>query len=81
MQVTVDDLKKIFSPLIPAEKLSKLDPGLPMVGQGVDSLLLTGLAVALENIYQVKISPEDSLTLKTLDDVVAFVNRAGAVGE
>lgn len=77
MKVTVDDLKKIFSPIITDETLAKLDPALPMVGQGVDSLALTGLAVALESTYHVKITPEDGIKLKTLNDVVTFINTAG----
>ena len=81
MQVTVDDLKKIFSPIIPDKILSKLDPTLPMVGQGVDSLALTGLAVALESSYHIAITPEEGIKLKSLNDVVAFINKAGATGK
>lgn len=81
MHVTAADLKKTFTGLIPAEALSKLDPGLPMVSQGVDSLALTALAVALENTYQVKVTPEEGLKLKTLNDVAEFINRTGVSGK
>lgn len=81
MKVSVADLKKLFAPMIPEEAFSRLDPGLPLAGQGVDSLALTGLAVALENVYRVTITPEDGIKLKTLDDIVAFLDQAGAAGK
>lgn len=77
MPVTVDDVKKVFAPAIPAAVLDKINPSQPMVGQGVDSLALTALAVALQNGFGVVIGPEQGLKLKTLDDVVDFINAAG----
>jgi acyl carrier protein len=76
MKVTVDELKKCFAPAIPADVLAKLDPALPLATQGVDSLSLTTMAVALQNTYKVKLTVEDGLKLKTLNDVITFLNKA-----
>lgn len=76
MQVSADELKKCFAQIIPEQTLSKLDPGLPLAAQGVDSLAMTAMAVALQNVYKVTIGVEDGLKLKTLNDVAAFLNKA-----
>lgn len=74
MSVTIADLKKVFAIALPAEKLAKVDPALPLTGQGVDSLAITAMAVALQNAYGVTLTVEEGLKLKTLNDVVAFLN-------
>ena len=76
MKTTINDLKRIFASAIPADILAKLDPAQPMAAQGVDSLAMTTLAVALQDAYKLKISVEDGIKLRTLNDVVAFVNNA-----
>ncbi len=76
MQVTVADIRKCLEKAVPAGIMDRMDPAKPMVGQGVDSLALTIMAVTLQTTYQVKISPEDGLTLRTLDDITAFINRS-----
>jgi acyl carrier protein len=76
MSATLEDIKKTFVFAIPADVLAKLDPAKPLISQGVDSLAMTAMAVALQNAFKVKISVEDGLKLKTLNDVLAFVNKA-----
>lgn len=75
MKATVEDLKQCLVPIVPAEVLAALDPDRPMVEQGVDSLALTAMAVALQHAYKVTIGVEDGLKLRTLRDVAAFLNR------
>ena len=77
MSVTLDDVKKVFAQSVPPAVLDKIDPAQPMVRQGIDSLALTILAVAVQNNFGVSISPEQGLRLKTLNDVTAFLNDAG----
>jgi acyl carrier protein len=76
MKTTVEDLKKCFKGIIADDVLAKLDPTQPMVGQGVDSLAITTMAVELQNTYKVTITVEEGVKLKTLNDVVAFLNKA-----
>ncbi|OQX15105.1 MAG: hypothetical protein BWK76_13665 [Desulfobulbaceae bacterium A2] len=76
MQVTVEDLKKCFKNTIADDVLAQLDPAKPLAAQGMDSLALTAMAVVLQNTYKVTIGVEESISLKTLNDVVAFLNKA-----
>lgn len=76
MKVTIEDLKKSFKNIMPDALLDKLDPAKPLVDQGVDSLALTAMAVALQNIYKVTLSVEDTVKLKSLNDVVAYLKKA-----
>jgi acyl carrier protein len=75
MTVTAADILKTFEIAIPKDVMARLDPDKPFLEQGVDSLGLTAMAVALQNVYGVKIGVEDGLRLKTLNDAAAFVNR------
>jgi acyl carrier protein len=56
--------------------VAELDPGSPLATQGVDSVDCPAFAVALEGKYHLTISDSDSLRLKTLNDFIAFVERA-----
>jgi len=76
MIVTSSDLKKVFAKTVPADVMAKLDPAQPMAAQGVDSLAITAMAVALQHTYGVAVTPEDGVKLKTLNDVAAFINKA-----
>ena len=76
MSATLEDLKKTFAFAVPADVLAKLDPAQPLTAQGVDSLAMTAMAVAVQTAFGVKISVAEGLKLKTLNDVLAFVNKA-----
>lgn len=78
MKASIDDIKKVFSMALNADILATLDPSKPFTAQGVDSLALTAMAVALQDAYKIKISVEDGLKLKTLNDVAAYVNKVAA---
>lgn len=74
MPVTAQDILNTFASVLPADVLAKIDPALPLVAQGVDSLALTGLALAIQNTFSIKITAEDSMILKSVNDVVALIN-------
>lgn len=78
MNVTAADLKKIFGKAVPADVIAKIDPDQPMAAQGVDSLAITAMAVALQHTYGVTVAPEDGVRLKTLNDVAAWINKVKA---
>ncbi len=78
MSVTAADLKKVFAKAVPADVMAKIDPAQPMAAQGVDSLAITAMAVALQHAYGVTVTPEDGVRLKTLNDVAAWVNTVKA---
>jgi acyl carrier protein len=76
VKATVENLKKCFENLVPADVLANLDPSKPLTVQGVDSLALTAMAVAIQNAFNVTIGVEDGVKLKTLNDVADFLNRS-----
>ena len=77
MKTTADEVMKMFSAVLTHDVASKLDPTKPMVGQGVDSLALTALAVGIQNNFNIQISPEEGIKLKTVNYVVDFINKFG----
>ncbi len=75
MAVTAKDILATFESAVPGDVFKTMDPERPMLEQGLDSLSLAAMAVALQNVYKVKVTVEDGLQLKTVNDVVDFVNR------
>jgi len=61
---------------IPTEIVEALDPDVPLVAQGLDSADFPLFILALEERYRVAISDVDSLRLRTLHDVAAFLDAA-----
>ena len=74
MAVTATDIITTLNKTIPSEVLAKLDPVQSLLDQGLDSLALTAMAVALQEKYKIKLSVDDSMKLKTINDIAAFVN-------
>ena len=77
MAVSVTELKELMLQIGMDKKLvAEIDPNSPLATQGVDSVDCPAFAVALEGKYNVTITDSDSLRLKTLNDFIAFVERA-----
>ncbi|HSJ99768.1 MAG TPA: phosphopantetheine-binding protein [Kofleriaceae bacterium] len=55
-----------------------LKPDVPLVRQGLDSLDMITLLHQVELAYDVVVSDERAAHLRTLDDIVAFLNSADA---
>ena len=73
----IAEVKAILLDLpIPAEIVEALDPDVPLVAQGLDSADFPLFILALEERYRVAISDVDSLRLRTLHDVAAFLDAA-----
>ncbi|MDW7658854.1 MAG: phosphopantetheine-binding protein [Bacillota bacterium] len=63
----------IASADIPVERL---DDGIELIKDlNMDSLALYELVIELEEHYQLQISDEDIDRLKTLDDIVSYIER------
>ena len=60
-------------PVTPADDL--------LADLGLDSLGLTVLAVGLENRYRVKLSQEDAVGLRTVEDLAKLVVRRSEASE
>ena len=54
--------------------IADLKADVPLVSQGLDSLDMATLMLALESKYKKTIPPEKSARLRTIQDIVAFLN-------
>ncbi len=52
-----------------------LAPDRPLLDQGIDSVDFPAIAVAIEKKFSRSMADADTAKLKTLNDLVAFVNR------
>ncbi|QGY41865.1 hypothetical protein GM415_17635 [Pseudodesulfovibrio cashew] len=74
MSVTTADVLELFSTVVTPETLQGIDPDQPLLTQGVDSLALTSLAVALQREFSIELTIADAITLRTVNDIVCFIN-------
>ena len=74
MVTTEDVLRVARAADLPAAG-SNLKADVPLVSQGFDSLDMATLMLELERAYNQAIPPEKAARLRTLDDIVAFLNR------
>ncbi|WP_319779903.1 acyl carrier protein [Maridesulfovibrio sp.] len=77
MSVTVANVIELFASAVPPETLDKIDPDTPLLTQGVDSLALTTLAVALQREFSIELTIADTIALRTVNDIVNFINAKG----
>lgn len=77
MNATIQALKELMLDIgIERTTVDSLDPAAPLAAQGLDSIDYPAFSVALEKRYQLTISDSDSLTLKSLNDFIAFLERS-----
>jgi acyl carrier protein len=79
MPATTADLKRLIarsgvSPLI----AEQMDPAAPLSRQGVDSITYPLFILNVEEHFGVRISDEQALSLRTLNDFLALLNRGPA---
>lgn len=75
MKVTGKDIVAIMKEVgIDPTIIDQLKPDLPLLKQGLDSIDFPVIAVATEKKYGIDFSDADASKLKTLNDLVDFVN-------
>ncbi len=57
------------------ELIDGIDPNIPLLVQGVDSLDFPAIAVAAERKFGVDISDAGAARLKTINDLVRYINE------
>ena len=71
---TINELKELMLKIgMDGELVAGLDPAEALSLQGVDSVDCPAFAVAVEELYGVKLSDADSLKLKTLSDFANYI--------
>jgi acyl carrier protein len=72
--VTNEDVLQALEGIDISTPIADLAVDVPLVQQGVDSLDMATLMLALESKYKKAISPEKSARLRTIRDIVTFLN-------
>lgn len=72
--VTIEDILRIVEESDLPVDASKLEAGAPLITQGFDSLDMATLMLAVESRYKKAIPPEQAARLRTLKNIVDFLN-------
>lgn len=78
MMVNLNDIKSILeNSNLRRINVTNLQTDIPLVEQGLDSLDMFNVFLNVEEKYNIKIEDKDFDVLKTINDIVAFIdNRA-----
>ena len=72
--ITNEDVLQALEGIDVSTPIADLKADVPLVSQGLDSLDMATLMLALESKYKKTIPPEKSARLRTIQDIVAFLN-------
>lgn len=72
--ITNEDVLQALEGIDVSTPIAELKADVPLVSQGLDSLDMATLMLALESKYKKNIPPEKSARLRTIKDIVAFLN-------
>jgi len=74
MAVTVEDIVKVIQQTNVVEDPDKLRRDIKLTDQGIDSLDMFSVILALQEQYQIEISDEDVDRLHTIEDLQTYLN-------
>jgi acyl carrier protein len=72
--VTTEDILRTMETVKVLTPVADIDVKVPLVAQGLDSLDVATLMLALESKYNRTIPPEKAARLRTVADIAAFLN-------
>jgi acyl carrier protein len=75
---TENTIRELLHQVIPAAEPSSFKGNIPLDEQGVDSLDMSHVMLLVEEKLGVRIPDEDLDSLRTLDDIVAYVTNKSA---
>jgi len=75
MSISVETLTAALKKSKALKNPERLDPARPLPAQGVDSLEMVSIYLAVEENFDIKIPDEDANALITLNDLVAYVEK------
>ncbi len=74
--ISASDLLAVFREAgLKPSVVAALKPDVPLLRQGIDSIDLPVIAVAIEKKYGVDFSKADAAKLRTLQDTIAFIEQ------
>lgn len=74
MRITILQLKEKLGNIDWDVNVDALNDELPLTDQGLDSLDIIDMLLCIEGEFSLKISNEDVIQLKSLNDYVAYIN-------
>lgn len=74
--VSVEEILEVIKKAKVISNIDKLDHGVLLSDQDVDSLDLSGILLSIEEAFGVEIPDEDIEGLQTLNNIVDYVNIA-----
>jgi acyl carrier protein len=79
LQELVETIKSVMKRIgVRAELVDALDPALPLVGQGVDSIDYPLTVIGVEHHFRIKLDEKELLGIVTLLDFAALIRRKRA---
>lgn len=72
--ITNEDVLQALEGVDVSTPIADIKVDVPLVSQGLDSLDMATLLLALESKYKKAIPPEKSARLRTINDITAFLN-------
>jgi len=72
--VSVEEVLEAIKKAKVITNADKLDPGVLLSEQDVDSLDLSGMLLSIEEAFGVEVPDEDIDGIQTINDIVAYVN-------
>jgi len=73
--VNVEDVLDVIAKANLVKDVSKLEADKALLEQGIDSLDFSGVLFNMEEAFDIEIPDEDIDQLKTLEDIVKYVNE------
>jgi len=74
MKATVENIKEVIEQAEVLGDVSELQNDIKLSEQGVDSLDIVNIYLLIEEKFGVFISDEDLEQVKTIDDIIGYVN-------
>lgn len=70
-----EDIVRVLVEMDAGIDASKLKADVPLISQGLDSLDMATLMFELETKYQTSLAPENAAKLRTIEQIVNYLNR------
>lgn len=75
MSVSADQLKEVLKKNRAVKNVDRIVNNVPLREQGVDSLDMASIFLAIEENLGVRVPDEETPKLRTIDEIVAYLSR------
>lgn len=75
MKATVENVKEVIAEAEVLGDASEMKNDIPLRDQGIDSLDVVNVYLLLEEKFDIKIPDEDLSQVRTISDIVEYINK------